>query len=128
MAITLDSSDAQYLVVGVSHMVQHLDAQEMKQKVLAHVSAHGTFKALVRLEDNFIGIDPHSDWSDTAADEELQTYVQQIAIVGDEKWQDHALLFFLSGLLPIPIKFFKNAHEDLARAWLGDARYYANVE
>jgi hypothetical protein len=128
MTIALDFTDPKIIVSRISETVHHDDANDKKQAVVAHIKNFGAVKVLVILEDSFTSIDPVSDWSDNSDDMVIQTHIQQFAIVGDEKWQDHVLLFFLSGVLPIPIKFFKHDQEDFARAWLGDERYYASTE
>jgi hypothetical protein len=38
--------------------------------------------------------------------------------VGSSKWSEDAMLFFLGGLLPFPIQYFKSGEDALARAWL----------
>ncbi len=128
MTIALDFTDPKIVIARISDTVHHDDANQQKKVVADHIAKHGAFKILLVLEDDFTSIDPLGDWSDTSEDEIIQSHVQQVAIVGNEKWQDHALLFFLSGVLPIPIKFFKDDQEDFARAWLGDERYYAATE
>jgi hypothetical protein len=40
-----------------------------------------------------------------------------MAIVGDRKWSDLALLFTSQGLRPFPIEYFEGV--DKAQAWLG---------
>jgi hypothetical protein len=128
MTIALDFSDPKIVVARISDIVHHDDANDKKKAIVAHITKVGAIKVLVILEDSFTSIDPVSDWSDTSEDELIQSHIQHLAVVGDEKWQDNALLFFLSGVLPVPIKFFKRDQEDFARAWLGDERYYAATE
>jgi hypothetical protein len=128
MSIALDFTNPKIVVARVSETLHHDDANEQKKAVVEHIAKNGTFKILVILEDSFTSIDPDGDWFDNSDDEIIQENVEQIAVIGDEKWQDNAVLFFLSGALPIPIKFFKNDQQDFARAWLGDERYYATIE
>ncbi len=125
MSITLDTSHDHFVLVKIGETIHRDEADAMKLNIVKHIAAHGDFCALVLIEDNFVGINEHSDWSDNDEDAVIQPHLQQLAIVGDAKWQDHALLFFLSGLLPAPIKFFPLAQIDLARAWLGDERVLA---
>lgn len=120
MSITLDTSHKHYVVVKIGDTIHRDEADAMKLNIVKHIAQHGHFRALVLIDDSFVGINEHSDWSDNDEDAVIQPHLKQLAIVGDAKWQDHALLFFLSGLLPAPIKFFPDAQLDLARAWLGD--------
>jgi len=44
--------------------------------------------------------------------------IDRMAIVGDRKWADLALLFTTQGLRPFPIEYFDTADAAGARAWL----------
>ncbi len=125
MSLSLDTANPHHLVIRVGETIHRDEADAMKLTMVKHIAQHGHFRALVLINDDFEGINEHSDWTDNDEDAVIQPHLQQLAIVGDAKWQDHALLFFLSGLLPAPIKFFPNAQIDLARAWLGDERVFA---
>jgi|JI8StandDraft_1071087.scaffolds.fasta_scaffold33627_3 hypothetical protein len=125
MVVLIDShTPADYVVIEASEIIYRHEADQVRQAVVTHVQQHGELRLLVCLDANLVGLDPDADWTyDTFEDEWLQRQVKQIAIVGDPKWQDHALMFFLSGIVPAPIKFFPTEQESLARAWLGDQRY-----
>ena len=41
-----------------------------------------------------------------------------MAIVGDTRWEDLALIFVAKGLRGFPIEYFEAAALDRARAWL----------
>jgi hypothetical protein len=125
MTLSLDTSNPHYVQIRVGETIHRDEADAMKLTMVKHIAQHGNFSALVHIDDSFEGINEHSDWSDNDEDTVIQPHLQQLAIVGDAKWQDHALLFFLSGILPAPIKFFPIEQADLARAWLGDERVYA---
>jgi hypothetical protein len=48
----------------------------------------------------------------------IQQQVIRLAIVGDLRWRDKAVLFFLNAVGRFQIDYFKPEHEPLARAWL----------
>jgi hypothetical protein len=48
----------------------------------------------------------------------LQQNVRRLALVGDLRWRDTVLLFFLSAVAKFQIEYFKPEQEDFARAWL----------
>lgn len=124
MSYRVDTTNPVLLVVSIGQMLLLEEAEALRQSVVAHVQQHGKFRALVELQADFAGLAPAEGWTqDTFEDEWLQQQVEQIAIVGSPDWADHALLFFLSGIVPAPIKFFPTEQESLARAWLGDQRY-----
>jgi hypothetical protein len=126
MSVRLEKLEHQLLVIHVTAMVHQADAHQLRLDVFDHVQQYGTFRLLIVLDQAFEGLNPAEDWTqDTFEDEWLQQQVAQIAIIGEPHWADHALLFFLSGIVPAPIKFFPRVQESLARAWLGDERYLA---
>lgn len=43
-----------------------------------------------------------------------------MAIVGDKKWEDLALIFTAKGLRKFPIEYFEPAQIAHARAWLAE--------
>lgn len=125
MVALIDSTpQAGYVVIRAGEVIYRHEADQVRQAVVAYAQQHGELRVLVCLCPQLIGLDPAADWTyDNFEDEWLQRQVKQIAIVGDPQWQDHALMFFLSGIVPAPIKFFPTEHEMLARAWLGDEQY-----
>ena len=47
--------------------------------------------------------------------------IDRMAIVGDRKWADLALLFTTQGLRPFPIEYFDTSDTPRAMAWLAAA-------
>jgi hypothetical protein len=44
--------------------------------------------------------------------------IEKIAIVGDEKWRDHALAFAGAGMRKAAVRFYPPSEIAQARAWL----------
>ena len=44
--------------------------------------------------------------------------IEKIAIVGEKKWEELAMIFTGKGVRPIPIEFFTPAELPKARVWL----------
>jgi hypothetical protein len=44
--------------------------------------------------------------------------IEKIAIVGDEKWRDHALAFAGAGIRKAAVKFYPSSESAQAHAWL----------
>ncbi len=76
----------------------------------------GHIKLLVLLKD-FEGWEKAKGWEDSATDH-IDPYIKKFAIVGDNKWRDLVEVFTLKGLRPMPIEYFSEGTEELARAWL----------
>ena len=79
-----------------------------------------TVRLLVVLE-GFEGWDSRSsNWSDLTFYVKHGDRLERIAIVGDERWRDHALMFAAADLRRGPVEFFAIGAMSDARAWLSE--------
>jgi hypothetical protein len=69
------------------------------------------------LADAFDGWE-QGDWDDLSFRQEYDPFIDRLAIVADEKWQDRSLMFAGKGLRRIGIEFFKPTEIEKARRWL----------
>jgi hypothetical protein len=78
--------------------------------------AGGSVKLLCVLKE-FQGWEPTEDWNNLAFYVQHGDAIERIAIVGQERWRDLALMFAAADLRKGPVEFF--AEHDLiqARAW-----------
>lgn len=74
--------------------------------------------AILVLAENFQGWERGGDWNDLAFQMENDRYIKKLAIVGDRKWEDLALLFAAKGIRKFPIEYFPPDQAVKARAWL----------
>jgi hypothetical protein len=70
------------------------------------------------LVENFAGIDKAGNWSDVSFQARNDPFIEKIAIVGEKKWEDVALLFSGKVIRRVPIEYFPPADVAKARAWL----------
>ena len=70
------------------------------------------------IDDGFADLEAFATWEDIEEDAFIQQQVIRLAIVGDLRWRDKAVLFFLNAVGRFQIDYFKPEHEPLARAWL----------
>ena len=82
------------------------------------IRAQGKVRILV-LTDGFEGWERGGKWNDFSFQERFDAAIEKMAIVGDKRWEDLALVFTAKGLRPFPIEYFATGDEDRARAWLG---------
>ena len=68
--------------------------------------------------DGFEGWEPHADWNDLTFYVKHGESIERIAIVGDERWRDEALMFAAADLRRAPVEFFPEEGAVNARAWL----------
>jgi hypothetical protein len=80
---------------------------------------HGKTRLLI-LTDNFEGWERGGDWGDLSFSIEHDKHIEKMAIVGETKWEDLALLFTSKGLRPFPIEYFVPGDIAKARAWLAE--------
>ncbi|HWD92208.1 MAG TPA: STAS/SEC14 domain-containing protein [Verrucomicrobiae bacterium] len=98
----------------------HLSQAELltTQKAAADIlREHGGSRLLFVAED-FQGWERGADWDDFSAQFELDHYAKRIAIVGERRWKDLALLFAGKGLRRVDIEYFIPPDLEKARAWL----------
>lgn len=81
-------------------------------------SPSGTARLLVVLQPGFAGWDPGSNWGNLTFYVHHGDRLAKIAIVGDEQWRDHALMFAAAGLRRSPVEYFRTNAIDAAREWL----------
>jgi hypothetical protein len=68
--------------------------------------------------DRFEGWNENGPWNDLSFYIEHGDTIERIAIVGDERWRDHALMFAIADLRRAPVEFFPEEALADARAWL----------
>lgn len=97
--------------------VTYAEFSAMQKKAAELIQKRSSCRILVLLE-NFLGLEKAGEWGDVSFQAENDPFIGKIAIIGDPKWEDVALLFTAKGIRRVPIEFFTK--EDLAKArkWL----------
>jgi SpoIIAA-like len=96
------------------------DLDRVQEHLLKEMDRTGirTVRLLVVLED-FEGWDSRSsNWNDLTFYVKHGDRLERIAIVGNERWRDHALMFAAADLRRGPVEFFASDAMSDARAWL----------
>ena len=68
----------------------------------------------------FEGWERNADWNNLGFYMVHGNAIQRIAIVGDERWRDLAMMFASADLRKAPVEFFPETDIARARAWLSD--------
>lgn len=118
MTISLSVENKELIIGRVSGELKVSELDSAKQQVFDHIQQYGRVSVLVLICADFTGLQADAEWHDDERDSFIQQQVDHLAIVGQPYLQEDAVLFFLGGLMPFPIKYFEVAHEDLAREWL----------
>jgi hypothetical protein len=105
------------LTVRISGVLSQTDLLTTQKAAAEILREHGESRVLFVAED-FQGWEKGVDWGDLSAQFELDQYARRIAIVGEQRWKDLALLFAGKGVRRIAIEYFIPPDLDKARAWL----------
>ncbi len=91
----------------------------MQKSVISIIGQQGSIRVLVIGED-FQGWDKEGDWEDLSFQTESEPYIHKMALVGEKKWEDLALMFTGKGFREFPIEYFQQNELDKAQAWLAE--------
>ncbi len=94
--------------------------EQCQNQVLHEVSRVGPVRLLFLL-NGFEGWDSQDNWRDMGFFVRHGDSIERIAIVGDERWRDLALMFAAADLRKAPVEYFGEEDFVKARRWLGDS-------
>jgi hypothetical protein len=103
------------VTVKVTGKLTRAEQTEFQKRVVALSEREGRVNVLVLAQD-FQGWDK-DDWGDLGFQAEFDQHLGKMAIVGDKKWADLAVLFTGKGLRRVEIEMFPDTEQ--AHAWLG---------
>lgn len=105
------------VTLRVSGRLAQRDLAAAQAEAARIIATAGRIRILV-LAREFEGWEQGGTWSDFSFQTAHDDDIDRMAIVGDEKWRDLALLFTSNGLRPFPIEYFPPGRLAEARAWL----------
>jgi len=79
---------------------------------------HGVWPVLIVVEEGFSNIESFVSWEDIDVDHYLQAHVRRLAVVGDLRWRDTALLFLASAIAKFSLDYFPAHQKEFGLAWL----------
>ncbi|MFZ2988701.1 STAS/SEC14 domain-containing protein [Ideonella sp.] len=118
MPVSVVFESKQLVRVHATGVLTRAEVDDTKRLMFAHMMEHGVQHLLFFIEPDFGQLQAFANWDDIPEDRFIQQHVVRLALVGDMRWRDQALLFFLSGLVPFQIEYFNADQEEFARAWL----------
>src|SRR5262245_4059308 len=121
MGAKVESAVDGVITVRITGKLTQPDLALMLKSAAATVPKEGRIRVLVIGED-FEGWERPENWSDTSFQAQYDSRIDRMAIVGDQKWEDLALLFAAKGFRKFPIEFFSLEDISEARAWLAEGR------
>jgi len=91
--------------------------EKIQSTIASEIARVGKVRLLFVL-DRFKGWEKGADWGDMKFYDQHGENIERIAIVGEEKWRDDALMFALADLRKAPTRYFLPSEIDGARVWL----------
>ena len=74
--------------------------------------------SLLILGEEFDGWTREGDWTELAFQTANDDLIRKMAIVGDARWRDLAVIFTAKRMRPFPLEYFPSGRAEEARAWL----------
>lgn len=107
------------VTVKVSNVLTYADMMALQPSLLNLLVQMGGAKVLI-VTENFQGWSQESAWDDISVMWKNDPLINKMAIVGEKKWQDLALMFTAQGLREFPIEYFAADELSQAETWLAE--------
>ncbi|HKH70141.1 MAG TPA: STAS/SEC14 domain-containing protein [Vicinamibacterales bacterium] len=120
MSIELHHERDNIFRIELRNKLRQAELQRCQEQILHEVSRLGPVRLLFVL-DGFAGWDSQDNWSDLSFFVRHGDSIARIAIVGDERWRDLALMFAAADLRRAPVEYFDEMDLVNARLWLGQS-------
>jgi hypothetical protein len=116
MSAEILSSHGEILTARISGLLTQPELAALQQTAAGVIQQHGHVRMLIIAKD-FQGWQKGDDWDDVSFMEN-DPFIRKMAIVGDKKWEELALLFTGQGMRKFPIEYFQSSDLERAKAWL----------
>ena len=114
----LHSNDDGIVHARLSGAMTHADQQALEALAKRLIDAGGKVRLLVTLE-GFEGWQKDSAWGDDLGFQlDYGNEIVRIAVVGDQRWKEQALMFVGKGFRDTEIEFFRPDSLAAAKAWI----------
>ncbi len=108
------------LSARISGKLTHAELAALQDAASDLIKLEGKVRILVMVE-NFQGWERGGDWGDLSFQSEHDEHIEKLAIVGDRKWEDLALVFASKGFRKFPIEYYEPGELAKAQAWLAES-------
>ncbi len=118
MTISVEFTPPNRVDVHVDGLMLRVDVDAAKHQIHDLMQEHGKCLMMIHLETGMLGMQALVSWDDIDVDHFIKQHVIRLAVVGDLRWRDSALLYLFNSMVPFQIEYFPAAHNVLADAWL----------
>jgi hypothetical protein len=117
MPATIQHESGNTYRVHATGLLRVREMADVQERAAQAIRDRGKIKLLFVL-DRFEGWERSAGWNDMSFYGTHGSSVEKIAIVGEEKWRDEALMFAGAGLRKAAVQYFETADDQEALAWL----------
>ena len=119
MPATLNQEAAGVFRLDITGLLAKAELDVVQRELVSAMRAGGADSArLLVVLTAFEGWEPGAQWNDLSFYVAHGDALARIAIVGDERWRSHALMFSAADLRRGPVEYFVPDAIAEARAWL----------
>jgi hypothetical protein len=117
MPARLQHEQANVYRVEIRGTLRKQELERCQEELAREMARIGHVKLLFLLE-GFEGWEQRAAWNDLTFYVKHGDKIERIAIVGDERWRSHTMMFAGADLRKGPVEFFPEDRSADARAWL----------
>lgn len=117
MSVEIENASTGLLTVKISGWLAYPELVAIQQAMAEMIQKYGKVRVLT-IAENFQGWERGGDWGDVSFQMTYDAYIERIAIVGEKRWEELALVFISKGFRSFPIEYFAPTHLAAANAWL----------
>jgi hypothetical protein len=119
MSVEITGSSGGIVTVKVAGKLSQPDIARAQQQAVGIIAREGKIRFLIIVE-SFEGWEKGGDWGDVSFQSEYDEHIERMAVVGEKRWEEMALIFVAKGYREFPIEYFPSADLARARAWLAE--------
>ena len=116
MAEFVDSNDG-VVTVRLDGTLTQASLLRAQRAVADIIRVEGKVRILI-IAEKFEGWERRGSWDDFTFQEQFDPFVEKMAIVGDKRWEDLALMFAAKGFRKFPIEYFGTDELEKAYSWV----------
>jgi hypothetical protein len=125
MSVEIVNTSDGVLTIRITGTLRKSELTAAQKNAAEILQKRGDSRLLV-VAEKFEGWEKGGDWGDLSGQKKLDAQIDRMAIVGEKRWEDVALLFTGKGIRHIDIEYFSPTELSRARDWLSSARESAN--
>lgn len=118
MTVSVSFEEGNLVVIRGSGELKRDEVDQTKRQIYSYILANGPIYMLILIDEAFKSFEAFASWEDIEEDAVIQPNVKRLALVGDLRWRDQALLFLITAVASFQIEYFKPEQEEFARVWL----------